>query len=170
MKKIFTTASLVCFLLFAGCKPTEQNYQNAYEKASEAAHQKAEAEKTSATGATLSSMDTNDIQVVEGDTVRINRITLKPLENDSPVGDGNVGIAVAKYSMPTNARRHLTDVKKEYPDAFLATNGSDSYYVMIKRVANVPEAVGPIRVFETSHPGYSYLGLSGHPVVVFLSK
>lgn len=169
MMKRILLAALGSILLLTACKPTEKNYQSAYEKAHEAAVKKSELENTSVTGNRLESIDGARREVVGQDTVVVGRQLVKPFESEETASEGRVGIAIAKYKMPTNARRHLQDVKKEYPEALVATDGQDNYYVMIKRVASLDEAVDPIRVYELKHPDFPYMGLEGSPVVFFFS-
>ena len=156
-------------LLLWGCKPTEKNYEAAYSKAAEAARLKAEAEKASDTGAELESIDGPRIENIGEESVYVGNTRIKPFEVDGPMDEGSYGIAIAKYSMPTNARRHLQDVRKKYPNAFIATDGKQDYYVVIKRVMNVPEAADPIRIYKQDHPNDPYLGLQGEPAVYFVT-
>ena len=163
--------SIVLFaILIGGCKPTEKNYEAAYSKAYEVARMKAEAEQTADDGTLLESIDGPHVEAIGSDSIMVGQSRIKPFEGDTGVEKGRYGIAVAKYSMPTNARRHLQDLKKEYPDAFIATDGKDGYYVLIKRVAEVPEAADPIRVYRMSHPNDSYMGLQGQPALYFVTQ
>lgn len=155
--------------VLSGCKPTEKNYADAYTKAYEAAQRKAEAERTGEDGVILEPMDSPNIQAFGTDTVAVGTGRLKPFEYEGEPAMHNYGIAVAKYSMPTNARNHLQTVRTEYPDAFMATDGQQGYYVMIERIPSVSDAADPIRVYIQGHPNDKYMGLDGHPVVYFIS-
>lgn len=157
--------TIMAVLLLAACKPTEKNYYNAYEKAYAASQRKAEAENTSYSGGKLESIDGPRIEIMDGDTIYVSRDAVKPIENSANGETGKVGIAVAKYTMHTNARRHAEALKEEYPGAFVATDGNDNYYVMIKRVPGISDALDPIRVFRTLHPDYRYIGLGNSPHV-----
>ena len=164
----------LCFLLFtliilAGCKPTEKNYASAYIKASEAARLKNANIDNDIAEHQLEAIDGPRLEVNGNDSVYVAPNRVKLFESDSSPEKGKYGIAVAKYSMPTNARRHLQDIKKEYPDAFLAFDGNEGYYVMIERVPSVPEAAEPIRVFKLKHPDFRYMGLPGTPVTYFVT-
>lgn len=167
MKKILMFLAVVAML--TACKPTEKNYKAAYDKAHEAAMRRAEAERTSTTGDKLEALHGPKIEVINGDTIYVAQDITAPLDNKDTGETGRVGIAVAKYSMPTNARRHTEDMKKEYPNAFVATDGQENYYVTIQRVESINDAVDPIKVFMLNHPDFHYIGLYKEPLVVFIS-
>lgn len=167
MKKIFYWALLVIFA--ASCKPTEKNYADAYSKAYEAARKKTDADQTGEDGVKLELMDGPTRRPIGADTVSLGSLRVKPFGEDPISENGNYGIAIAKYSMPTNARSHLNTIKSDYPNAFLAFDGSQGYYVIIKTVASVPEAADPIRIYRANHPNDLYMGLDGEPVVYFVS-
>lgn len=166
--KFIGIAALAVFVI-TGCKPTEKNYETAYAKASEAARLKAEDAASSIDGNKLEKLDGPRIEKVGEDSIAVGTGRLKPFESDKKQEGGNYGVAIARYSMPTNARRHLEDVRKEFPDAFIATDGHDNYYVMIKRVATIPESADPIKLFRLKHPDYNYMGLGGVPTVYFVT-
>lgn len=167
-KAILYFALAFLILATASCKPTEKNYQAAYDRAFEAAQRRAQAQESSATGATLNSMEGIRTEVVGSDTLLVGGNSVRPFETTIRPDGNSIGIAVANYKVPTNARRHLADLKKEYPDALIATDGEDNYYVMVKRVASLPDAADALRVFDLAHPSYSYLGLSGRPLLLYI--
>ena len=167
MKKIFLIVAIAG--LMVSCKPSEKNYKAAYDKAHEAALRRAEAERMSATGDKLEQLHGPKIEIVKGDTIYVTPDLTSPIGETAPGETGKVGIAVAKYSMPTNAKRHTEDIKKEFPNAFVATDGQENYYVTIQRVESLQDAVDPIRVFIAGHPDFRYIGLYDRPMAVFIS-
>lgn len=156
-------------LLLAACKPTEKNYRNAYEKAYSASQRKAQEENVSFSGGKLEKIDGPRTEVIDGDTLYIGQELVRLLEPQDSLTQGKVGIAIARYSMPTNAKRHAEEMKKEYPEAFVSTDGHDNYYVMIKRVPGVNEAISPVRIFTETHPGYRYIGFGDRPRLYFIN-
>ena len=164
MKKIAFISLVV--LLLAGCKPTENNYRSAYEKAVEAAQRKAEAEMESINGEKMESLDGPRVEVIDGDTILIARNRIKPFETslEKPCKGG---VAVARYSMPTNAKRHADDLRKGYPESFVGFDGEEYYYVIIETVDNSTEAASIIRKFKVTRPEYNYIGLQGTPLLIF---
>lgn len=166
MKKLFPIL-LLALTLFCGCKPTEKNYRNAYDKAYEASQRRAAEMKSSTDGQTLESLDSPRSETVDGESVMIGRTPVKVYDGAPRKG---AGIAIARYSMSTNAIRHADDMTKDYPEAFVATDGDGSFYVVIETVPAIVEASGPIRNFRNSHPEYPYIGLEEGPLVVVITE
>lgn len=170
MRKAFI-ALLLPALALTACKPTERNYQTAYDKAYEAAQRRAEGLTTGAGGERLESLDGPRLQMVDGDTLRIATAEVKRFESGEDLTDsGNVGVAVARYSMPTNARRHLADLREDFREAFIATDGDDNYYVVAFTAPSIEEAAAPLRTFRNSNPSFPFIGLPDGPLLLFISK
>lgn len=181
MKKILLIALTAVTL--ASCKPTEKNYQSAYDLAV----QKREDALQSVIGATLDDMDGVQKQPVGNDTIWVATGTHKTHEAAPGVKSGavtpgtadssditnqtlhgKIGIAVASYSMDTNAKRHAADLRKKIPSAFVATDGQGKYYVIAYRRPDLSEAAKAIREFEAAFPDFSYIGLRGAPMAILL--
>lgn len=157
----------VCTLLFAACKPTEKNYREAYSKAYEAAQRRAEKETTSTDGARLEATDGMRYEQVGQESVAVVRGRVKSIDETVKTGKAKTGLAVAKYKVNTNARRNVEDLKADYPEAFVATNGSDEYFVVVAVFPALTEAPPYIEEFRKHYPEYHYMGLEGRPAVVF---
>ena len=153
-KLMIISATALCMI---GCKPTEKNYQEAYDLAIQ---KKTEA-LTSVNGGMLDAMDGTHKQVVGNDTIFVVSGSFKTHEasGDTTVLRGKIGIAVSKYGMDTNAKRHASDMSEKYPGAFVATDGKKSYYVVVERCANIQEAVPAIHKFEEDNPSFHYIAL-----------
>ena len=154
-------------ILSLACKPTEKNYQKAYDKAAEAAERKNRMDTESVSGGKLDSFNAPRVQIVEGDTVWVSSVRVKPFETTIEGADKAV-VAIAHYKMPTNARRHAEDIRKDYPDAFVAKDGDENYYVVIGRASGYKDAAPLIRQFKETHPGYRYIGMNDGPIVLFI--
>ena len=148
-----------------GCKPTEGNYRSAYDKAYEANKRKNTEATTAVDGTKLEMMDGPNISIVEGDTLYISRERVSPVEA-APSTPGVYGVAIGRYGMPTNARRQVQELSATSPSAFMAKDGDDNYYVIIRTVETLPEARDVIKDFHAAHPGYPSIGLPQGPVVV----
>lgn len=144
-----------CFL--AGCKPTEKNYQEAYDLAIK----KREESLTSINGGMLDAMDGTRKEVVDGDTIYVVTGMFKTYEAspDTAALKGKIGIAISKYGMDTNAKRHASDMREKYPGAFVATDGKKQYYVVVERCPSMKEAVPAIHEFEKENPDFHYIAL-----------
>ena len=155
MKKIL--GILMLGAMAVSCKPTEKNYQTAYDLAV----QKREEALTSVSGGMLDAIDGAHKQAVDGDTIYVVSGTFKPYEtiSDSASLSGKIGVAVAKYGMDTNARHHAADLRMIYPGAFVATDGKKHYYVVVDRRNNFQEALPAIRAFEKKNPDFHYIAL-----------
>lgn len=162
---------MFAILFLWSCKPTERNYQLAYDKAAEAARLKREAETTGADGRRLESINGPRKEVVAGDTIMVASEVVKALDDKSADNvKGKIGIAVAKFRMATNAKSNVSDLKSKYPQALVATNGKDAYYVVVECVSKLDEAGIPIKAFMTKNPNFHYMGLSGEPALVHFSR
>lgn len=167
MKKYFALTFLVISLW--GCKPTERNYQAAFDKAYEASLRKAESETTGTDGRVLESIDGPRNETVDSLLIAVGPSLVKPLDEGFDSVKGKVGLAVSQYRMPTNARRNVEDLKDKYHDAFVATDGKESYYVVVECVNSLQEIGEPIRRFVSNFPNFHYMGLDGKPMAVHIS-
>lgn len=157
------------FLILAtGCKPTEQNYKAAYDKAYDAAQKKIESETESIDGVKMESLNGPRVEVVEGDTVLVAPGRTRPFETTLDKSKGRMGIAVAHYKMPTNARKHSADLNAEYPESMVAYDGSENYYVVLSVVPSLKDAAPIIKEFKAKHPDFRYIGLPEGPRVIHI--
>lgn len=153
-----------------GCKPTEKNYQLAYDKAAEASRVKTESESTGLDGVKLESLDGPRQEILDGDTIMVAKEIVKPMDSELPEAKGKVGVAVAQYRMATNARRNVQELKHEYPNAFVGTDGKGAHYVIVDYIPSLKEAAATAAAFAAKHPDYHYMGLSGYPLAIYLAK
>lgn len=168
MKRLIIPALLL--LMLVGCKPTEKNYREAYDKAYEAAQRRTATEMESVSGQRIERMDGPRVEIVNGDTLYVGKEIVKAFEADTLTPSGKTAVAVARFTQPTNARRLVKDLLPKYKEAFIATDGRDSYYVVIKRVADLNEAADAIHVFKSLEPNYPFIGLGGQPLIVYLRE
>lgn len=155
--------------IFASCKPTEQNYRNAYDKAYEASQRKAAELTTASDGTKLESMYGARVETVGGQEIAITSVRVKPQEADPEVAASNkMALSVAKYSMITNARRNVEELKKDFPEAFIGYDGENGYYVLICPLPTMGDAEAPAKAFRKKYSEFPYIGLEGKPTVVLL--
>lgn len=167
--KILMATVLFSVVALTGCKPTEDNYRSAYSKAYEASRRKATEIQSSESGATLESMDGPRTEVVDGETLRIAGSTLKVFEGYAAPAC-TYGLAVARFSMPTNARGSVSDLSGDWPRALVAIDGADGYYVIAELFDSLQDAAAGIRKFRDARPDFPYIGLEGKPLVVVFGR
>lgn len=163
----------ICYILIGfagmamltGCKPTEKNYQAAYD-AAKAKREKANVELgLPATG--LLSDDGPMLRIVDGDSIFVARERLR-IPNDIPEVDRpkEFSVGVGVYKMSTNARAAAEDLKKTgYPARAFETTG-ERWYLIADSFKTLTEAKEFVKSFRKTHPGYPYIGLPGSPVVI----
>lgn len=161
-KPILVGAILIA-LTFVGCKPTERNYQAAYD----AALQKREAARAEdnlpATG--LLSDDGPQLRVLDGDTVYVLRETLRQADGKRIAGRWSV--AVGEYRMDTNAKANAEALRSQgWPDAFTAKATGGRWYTLLRSVSTLDSARNISVGFRGAHPGYPYVGLPSSPVII----
>ena len=160
---------LVLTAILYSCKPTEKNYQNAYDKALQAHQKRTEQMSTSSDGQRLEAIDAPSAETIDGETIFLSPVRVKVFEGD-PSLKGPMGVAVAKYTMATNARRNVLDLKDEYPGAFFAFDGDESYYVIIDTASTSKDAAEIAKKYKDSRPANSFVGLSGNPLLITVTS
>lgn len=166
--KIRFIAILTILLVMISCKPTEKNYHDAYDKAYEAAQRKNKEFHTGSTGEILEDMNAPRHEQIGDLSLHFATGRMTPFETTLNPEGGKMGIAIGHYAVPTNARHHLQDIRKEYEESFIATDGDENYYIVIERVDSKEEAASKINEFITKHPDYRYIGMMQNPVVISL--
>lgn len=158
----------ICFviglIIVTGCKPTEQNYRNAYE-AAKAKRESANAElMTPTTG--LFSEDGPQLKIVEGDSLFVSRDRLRIENKDTSIKFSKYNIGVGLFKMHTNAEAAAEQLKSAgYPASAVRTTG-DRWYTLAGCFDTLKEAREFISAFDKRNPDYPYIGLPGHPVLI----
>lgn len=153
-------------IALTACKPTEKNYQAAYETALQKrkeAHQSADDNVGQLNE--INGMHSNKIG---DDTVYVLETFVKPMDS-TIVPESKIGLAISKYSMQTNADRQVADLRASEPEAFVAIDGAGSYYVIVSTCATMEEGIGKIKAFKERHPGYPFIGLPEDAALVTIS-
>lgn len=162
-KKYLFIGAAFAALMFAGCKPTENNYRAAYDAALAKRREAAEQQMRPATG--LLDDEGPQMRVLAGDTVFVLSGRLSRLDGSRP--EGKWALAVALYKMDTNARAAASDLALNgYPDAFAAKSTDDNYYTVAAVSASMDSVVAESKAFKLRFPGYPYVGLPGAPVLI----
>lgn len=152
-------------MLLTGCKPTESNYQAAYEAA------RAKRETVDVDAGVLSgghkiiSTDGPKTRTVDGREVRYRVMVIKP-EGVVDITRTPYRVAVGQWSMPTNARSQAADLKQEGMNSFIAKDSKDRWWTIIGAYDTFDEAARAAIGFADTHPDFSYIGLDGAPLVI----
>lgn len=148
------------------CKPTEQNYKNAYD----IALKKKEQQKQSADGTVkdFTAVAGPHKEKVGNREVYVSDVRVKTVDKDSAPDEGRLGVAISKFGMITNARRQANDLLESEPAVFVAVDGDSNYYVLIGRCDDISEAADIADDFMSRHPDYPFIGLPDSPVAVMV--
>lgn len=116
-------------LVFASCKPTEKNYRQAYELASQRVATN-ENDIDAELSRRISAESKLPVMAVGTDSVpyRHEPLTAAPGEGEPKLQRYNM--AVALYAMPTNARSHTERLKAQGYPAYMAKNAKGEFIVM----------------------------------------
>lgn len=149
------------------CKPTERNYQSAYE----VARAKREAEKNDPDMALMLGghrLDTSEggsaVKTDNGSQLPQKALTL--VFEDEMGGGGDWYVAVSRYSMPTNARAQAYDMSAKGDTVTVARDTDSQWYVIAARTAGRQAAGEAAERFIAKHPGFPFIGLDGAPLLI----
>ena len=167
-KRIFIRVlSVICLgALFVGCKPTEKNYQAAYQAAQNKRKADAAVDPDMAIPAkALQSFDAPRTKEVDGEQLRLKRFFIKYIGKGDAPEIGRLNVAVAKYKMPTNVIAQTEDLRASGLNAFPVEGSDGSFYVIAGSFPTYEEVSGFIKEYKKKHPASSVVGLDGEPLV-----
>ena len=150
-------------LMFASCKPTENNYKSAYDAALEKREAANREQMIPATG--LLSDDGPQLRVLDGDSIFVLKEALRRGEPAEKLTGWSV--AVALYKMETNATANAEDLRESgWKNAFAAYAKGEKWYVVVDNVSTLDSARMVSKLFIKKHKGYPYVGLPKKPVLI----
>jgi hypothetical protein len=150
------SAAVIAALMFASCKPTENNYKAAYDAALEKREAVAREQMLPVTG--LLSDDGPQMKILEGDTVFVLKELLYRGEPSEKVSGWKV--AVGLYKMETNAKANAVDLQDSgWKNAFAAR-------AKVDKVSTLDSARVVAKEFAKKHKTYPYIGLPNSPVLI----
>lgn len=157
------SAVIIAALMFASCKPTENNYKAAYDAALEKREAVSREQMLPATG--LLSDDGPQMKILEGDTIFVLKELLYRGEPAQKVAGWKV--AVSLYKMETNASANATDLQNSgWKNAFAAHAKGEKWYVVVDKTSTLDSARVIAKEFIKKHKNYPYIGLPSSPVLI----
>lgn len=154
-------------ILIAGglssCKPTENNYQKAYD-AAKAKREAASVEKDFDISRMISE-DAPRREKAGSDSAFVRRETLN-IYGEKPQQYRLCNVALAKFKMRSNAQAMAARLRSEMNlDAFILEDRKEELYVIGASLPNLVEAIKWMREFASAHPDFVYVGLPEEPVI-----
>lgn len=156
MRRIFKYLMLpiAVLLLIGGCKTTEKNYRLAYEKAQQKAREGLDDEVYEQ----MVKESLPPYKRTATDSVRVMGERLMWQYTPAAVDSGRqllpmeYNLAVAKYSMLTNAKAHADRLAAEGWKAVLMRTGTPSYYVVVKMSASLDTVAAAAHKYAARYP------------------
>lgn len=165
MKNYIIPAIVLACLATAGCKPTENNYKEAYDVAQQKRKAAATDPDMVLPAGALKQIGDPMQTVVNGDTVSVAAEHLK-FEGGLEGVMKKWNVAVAKYKMPTNCASQTSDLFSEGYQAFYVLNREGYYYVIAGSFDSIGEAQAFAKQYSARHKASSFVGLSGAPLLI----
>lgn len=166
MKTKYYLLTLGIALTLGACKPTEKNYQAAYE----VAQKKKIAEKTDSDMAIpaggLQHLDAPFQKDVNGKKVNVKHIFIKFAGKGEKPEMRRYNVAVAKYKMSTNAMAQTEDLLGQSYNAFPVEGVDGNFYVIAASLPTIEEAAGFVTEYMKKYKPEQIVGLDGAPLII----
>ncbi len=159
-------------IAFTACKPTEKNYQAAYEAAKNKREQKDPDDLLLTGGHRLLSDEASNWKVIGSDSLQVEHQMMRPAEGYVWPQSGPYRLAVSLYKMSTNANAAIEDLQKNSSSLtpVIAVTGNGKHYI-IAGSATYPDSLGNVlQTFRSENPGFRYIGLEGERPLILISK
>jgi hypothetical protein len=163
-------AATVAASILASCKPTENNYRQAYEAALQK-KQKGETDPDMALPAGALLQDgAPATKTIAGQTVAYKREHLRYVGQTPDEKKQEIPpycVCIARYKMPTNARSQVEDLhSRGYKEAFVAENRDSFFLTIVAGFATAEEAATFATDYAKGKSEGVFVGLDGAPVVI----
>lgn len=164
----YTLLIAICSFLFVSCKPTEKNYQAAYD-AAKAKREYVDPDQALLTGGhALLDDDSSNWLRIGADSLELQRIRLKPLQGEWP-HPGPYRLAVAMFKMDTNAKSLAADLSSQKDiTPLIAKDGQDRIFLTIGSASTPDSLAAPLAAFRRQNPSFAWIGLTPpRPIVIY---
>lgn len=172
MMKKYSFFWVICLAitLLVSCKPTENNYKEAYDAAKAKRDKEASDPDIKVPGGTLFQEDDPHHYTLAGRDVLARHEFLKLIEGPED-GFHKYNVAIASYKMTANAKSHWERVREEYKGAILIQNPKQIYFVCIGSYDTEEEAAIALEQYQKQYPEAVYVGIpQGRPVIEIKSR
>ncbi len=169
MRKIRIILMMTVLLgMLWSCKPTEKGYRQAYEAAKSKRDQVDPDEALLTGGHKLLSEEATNWRVLDGDSLQVQHMFLRPTDGVIWPEKGPYRLAVAMFKMTTNANSMIEDLQKRGSlQPVVATDGKNTYYIIAGSATYVDSLGNVLKTFKKENPGFQYIGLSPErPIIV----
>lgn len=163
--------SVALLMIMTGCKPTENNYREAYDAAMQKKKASSQDDVILPAGVKFHKAGTADERKVDGETVKVINMRLKLADTVDGVSLDRYNVAVARYKMLTNARAQAADLRREGnvsggENAFTAEGVDSGFYVVVATFPELRQAASFARKYAESHPRESLVGLEEGIIII----
>ncbi len=157
--------------MFWSCKPTEKGYRQAYEAAKSKRDQVDPDEDLLTGGHKLLSQEATNWRVLDGDSLQVQHMFLRPTDGVKWPQRGPYRLAVAMFKMTTNANSMIEDLQKRGSlQPVVATDGKNTYYIIAGSASYVDSLGNVLKTFKKENPGFQYIGLSPERPVIMVGR
>lgn len=164
--KIICAAVLLS--LTVSCKPTEKNYQAAYDAArnKRTAEAAADADMVLPAGGVIQKLDAPLTKDVNGEKLRLRRFFIKYIGSGESPAINRYNVAVARYKMPTNVKAQTEDLVAAGYEAFPVEGTDGFYYVIAASLPNLEETADFVKKYKKSHKPSQFVGLEEDLLII----
>lgn len=167
---LYVLMAVVFLTCFASCKPTEQNYQNAYDLALNKRNQQdPDADLIYQGHKQLSPLGAVSDKI-SGVEVMTLRRPLKFILADTVARTNRWRVAEALYRMEANARANAEDLQTAKRSGVgVAKLGEEKYLLIVASFSNPADAVAYIDSCRKTYPDRKYIGLGQDEPLLIIS-
>ena len=166
MKRILLPVAAILVVAATSCKPTENNYKQAYDAAQNKRQAAAAADaELGIPGGKLQNIDGPQVKVVNGDTIAWMKSHVKftgGMENELR----KWSVAVAAYKMPTNCAAQVSRLFTDGYKAFSVETPQGLFYVVAGSFDNLDEAAVFAKEYAAKHKPAEFIGLDGAALLI----
>lgn len=154
-----------CVAGLTGCKPTERNYQAAYEMARAKRETKDPDAALIYGQAKVHTFPGVSERVVDGDTLLTSYMVVRPFEGESFPEGRPIRVAVASFRMKANAVAFAEDLRKDGFDAFCGEGTGDRFLTFGGAFPTLKEGAAFVKRYRES--GRPMVGLEEGAILIY---